>query len=262
MARRGIIPKDGTGPDVVSYEQAFLEGPWRTTWQDAFWAASEFIPTARETITLLKDGAVDKATAAAWMHRAGADDATVAAFIAEADTALLSDYKGLTTQSVLGMYYNQLISTDDATSILESLHVSPQAVPLMLTYADMQRAIAQQQNAVSRVGSLYAARKITAGTAKQSLIRLQVPPVAVDSILATWQLENSINVKLLTETQIIDAWALGIMDEGTALTELGNIGYTPYDSWVLLSIKAKGALPGQPEPGPAPPQGAVIPGTT
>lgn len=262
MARRGIIPKDGTGPGVVSYEQAFLEGPWRDKWSPAFWAASEFIPTARETITLLKDGAVDKATAAAWMHRAGADDATVAAFIAEADTALLSDYKGLTTSAVLGMYYQRLISSDDATAILESLHVSAQAVPLMLTYADLQRAIAQQNNAISRVGSLYAARKITAQTARQSLITLQVPAAALDDIMATWQLENSINVKLLTQAEITDAWKEGIMGEDEALTELGNIGYTPYDAWVLLSLKAKAALPGKPERGPAPPQGAVIPGTT
>ena len=262
MARRGIIPKDGTGPGVVSYEQAFLEGPWRNKWQDAFWQASEFIPTARETITLLKDGAVDKATAAAWMHRAGADDATVAAFIAEADTALLSDYKGLTTSAVLNMYYQRLISPDDATAILESLHVSAQAVPLMLAYADLQKAIAQQNSAISRVGSLYAARKITAQTARQSLITLQVPAAALDDIMATWQLENSISVRLLTQAEITSAWKEGIMDEGEALTELGNIGYTPYDAWVLLSLKAKAALPGRPERGPAPPQGAVIPGTT
>lgn len=262
MARRGIIPKDGTGPDAVSYEQAFLEGPWRNKWLDAFWQASQYIPTAREVITLLKDGAVDKTTAAQWMKRAGADDATTAAFIAEADTALLSDYKGLTTQSVLNMYYQRLISPDDATVILESLHVSPQAVPLMLTYADLQRAIAQQNSAISRVGSLYAARKITAQTARQSLITLQVPAAALDDIMATWQLENSINVKLLTQSEITDAWKEGIMGEDEALTELGNIGYTPYDAWVLLSLKAKAALPGKPEPGPAPPQGAVVPGTT
>jgi len=262
MARRGIIPQKGTGPDAVSFEQAFLEGPWRNKWQDAFWQASQFIPTAREVITLLRDGAVDKTTAAAWMKRAGADDTTVAAFIAEADTSLLSDYKGLTTTAVLNMYYNRLISPDDATGILESLHVSAAAVPLMLAYADMQRAIAQQQNAVSRVGSLYAARKITEQTAKQSLITLQVPAAAVTDIIATWQLENSINVKLLTESQIASAWELGIMDYPTALTELGNIGYTPYDAWVILSLKAKAAQPGQPEPGPAPPQGAVVPGTT
>ena len=262
MARRGIIPQKGTGPDAVTFEQAFLEGPWRNKWQDSFWQLSQFIPTAREVITLLKDGAVDKATAAAWMKRAGADDATTAAFIAEADTSLLSDYKGLTTSAVLNMYYNRLISPDDATNILESLHVSAQAVPLMLVYADMQRAIAQQNSAVSRVGSLYAARKITAATAKQSLLTLQVPAAAVDDIMATWQLENSISVKTLTESQIASAWEYGIMDEATAMTELQNIGYTPYDAWVILSLKAKAAQPDQPQPGPAPPQGAVVPGTT
>jgi hypothetical protein len=262
MARRGIIPKDGTGPDATTYAQAFLEGPWRNKWSRAFWELSQFIPTAREVITLLKDGAVDKDTAAAWMKRAGADDATTAAFIAEADTALLSDYKGLTTSAVLNMYYQRLVTSDDATTILESLHVSPQAVPLMFAYADLQRAIAQQNSAISRVGALYAARKITVQTARQSLITLQVPTAALDDIMATWQLENSINVKLLTEAQIVNAWFLQIMDEGTALTELVNIGYTPYDAWVLLSIKAKGPLDGKPEPGPAPPQGAVIPGTT
>ncbi len=262
MARRGVIAKDGTGPDAVSYEQAFLEGPWRNKWSPAFWEASQYIPTAREVITLLKDGAVDKATAAAWMKRAGADDATAAAFIAEADTALLSDYKGLTTNTVLNMYYNRLVSEADATTILESLHVSPQAVPLMLAYADLQKAISQQSSAVNRVGTLYAARKITEATAKQSLISLQVPAHAVNEIIATWQLENSINVKLLTESQIVDAWEYEIMTEGEALTELGNIGYTPYDAWVLLSLKAKAAQPGKPSPGPAPPQGAVVPGTT
>jgi hypothetical protein len=262
MARRGIIPQTGTGQDAVTYEQAFLEGPWRNKWSDAFWQASEFIPSAREVITLLKDGAVDKDTAAAWMKRAGADDATTAAFIVEADTALLSDYKGLTTSSVLNMYYQRLISQADATTILLSLHVSEAAAPLMLAYADLQRAIAQQNSAVSRVGSLYAARKITEQTARQSLVTLQVPPDAVTDIMATWQLENSIAVKTLTAAQIVDAWEYGVMSEGEALTELGNIGYTPYDAWVLLSLKAKAPLPDKPGPGPAPPQGSVIPGTT
>lgn len=262
MARRGIIPKDGTGPDAVSYEQAFLEGPWRDKWSPAFWAVSQFIPTAREVITLLKDGAVDKDTAAAWMKRAGADDTTTAAFIAEADTSLLSDYKGLTTSAVLGMYYNRLITPADATSILESLHVSAEAAPLMLAYADLQRAIAATNSAVSRVGSLYAARKITVETAKQSLLSLQVPAAAVQEIITVWQLENSINVKLLTQSEIVDAWVYGIMTQDEAVTELTNIGYTPYDAWVLLSVKAKAPLPDPPGPGPAPPQGTVIPGVT
>jgi len=262
MARRGIIPKDGTGPAATSFEQAFLEGPWRNKWSPAFWELSQFIPTAREVITLLKDGAVDKVTAAAWMKRAGADDTTTAAFIAEADATDLSAYKGLTTSSILGMYYQRLVSTADATAMLESMHVSPQAVPLMLAYADLQRAIAQQNSAVTRIGTLYATRKITEQTAKNGLVTLNVPTDAINDIMATWQLENSINVKVLTATQIIDAVAYAIMTPDEGMTELTNIGYTPYDAWVLLSVKAKGPLDGKPSPGPAPPQGSVIPGTT
>ena len=109
---------------------------------------------------------------------------------------------------------------------------------------------------------MYATRKITEQTAKNSLVSLNVPPAAVNDIMATWQLENSINVKVLTEAQIIGAWKYRVMNDGEALTELGNIGYTPYDSWVLLSVNAKGPLPNKPSPGPAPPQGAVVPGTT
>lgn len=261
-ARRGIIPWDGTGPDITSYAQAVRESRFRDKWSDAYKASQQYLPPPYSIITLLKDGAITKDQATGWLTQAGADADVIAGMIAEADATDLSSFRGLTTSAVLNMYYQRLVSADDATTILESLHVSAAAVPLMLAYADLQRAIAAQNAAVTRVGTLYAARKITSDTVKNSLIALQVPPAAVNDILATWQLENSINVKTLTEAQIIDAWAYEVMTESDAITELTNIGYTPYDAWVLLSNKNKGPLPGQPEPGPAPPQGAVIPGTT
>lgn len=261
-ARRGIIPWDGTGPAITSYAQAVKESHYRDKWADAYKASAVYVPPAFSIITMLKDGAITKDQATPWLQELGASPDVIAGMIAEADATDLSSFRGLTTQAVLGMYYNRLVSEADATSMLESLHVSAAAVPLMLAYADLQRAIAAQNSAVTRVGTLYAARKITEATAKQSLITLQVPPAAVNDIVATWQLENSINVKLLTEAQIIDAWAYNIMTVSDALTELTNIGYTPYDAWVLLSNKNKGPLPGQPEPGPAPPQGSVVPGTT
>ena len=261
-ARRGIIPFDGTGPEVTSYAQAVRESRFRDKWADAYRASARLVPNPREVVTLLKDGAVTKEQAAGWLRQAGADDPTVAAFIAEADATALSQYRGLTTTTVLGMFYERLISEADAGKILQSLHVSPQAVPLMLAYADLQRAIAQQKSAVSRVGSLYAARKITEQTARQSLVTLKVPAAALNDIIATWHLENSISVRLLTPAQIADAFEAKIMTQDTALTELQNVGYTPYDAWVILSLKAKRQLPGMPGPGPAPPQGAVVPGVT
>lgn len=261
-ARRGIIPWDGTGPEVTSYAQAVRESRYRNKWADAYKQQAQYIPPPGTIITLLKDQAITKDQAVTWLQAAGASPDVIAGMIGEADATALSDYRGLTVSTVLNMYYQRLVSPADATTILSSLHVSGQAIPLMLVYADLQRAIAQQNNAISRVGSLYAARKITADTARQSLATLQVPADAATDIIATWQLENSINVKTLTEAQIVDAWKLQVMDQGTAEQELQNIGYTPYDAWVLLSIRNKGPLGAPPAPGPGAPQGAVIPGTT
>jgi hypothetical protein len=261
-ARRGIIPWDGTGPDNVSYAQAVRESRYRDKWADAYKASVKYLPPPFSIITLLKDGAITKEQATGWLADSGASADVIAGMIAEADATDLSSFRGLTTQAVLNMYYQRLVTVADATAMLQSLHVSDAAIPLMMAYADLQRAIDQQNKAITRIGTLYAARKITEQTAKNSLVTLQVPPAAIDDIMTTWQLENSISVKLLTETQIVDAAALGIMSEDEAITELGNIGYTPYDAWVLLSIKAKAPLPGRPSPGPAPSQGTVIPGTT
>lgn len=261
-ARRGIIPWDGTGPAVTSYAQAVLESRFRDKWADPYKASVQYLPPPYSIITMLKDGAATKDQATGWLQQAGATADVISAMIAEADATDLGNYRGLTTSAVLNMYYQRLVSVADATTMLESLHVSDAAIPLMFAYADLQRAIAQQNNAITRIGTLYAARKITAQTAKNSLVTLQVPTDAINDIMATWQLENSISVKLLTEAQIADAWEYGIMSEDDALTELGNIGYTPYDAWVVLSLKNKAPLGGQPEPGPAPPQGSVVPGTT
>lgn len=261
-ARRGIIPWDGTGPGVTSYAQAVKESRFRDKWADAYKAQAEYILPPLSVITLLKDGAITKEQATSLLQQRGATPEIIAALIAEADATSLSQYRGLSESAALQMYYNRLISESDVTSILESLHVSKQAIPLVLAYVDLQKAIAQQNSAVSRIGTLYATRKITEQTAKASLIQLQVPGAAVNDIVKTWQLENSINVKTLTESQIVDAWEYQVLTQQEAETELANIGYTPFDAWVLLSNKAKAALPGRPAPGPAPPQGTVIPGVT
>jgi hypothetical protein len=52
MANRGIIPWSGSGPRSTSFEQAFLEGPWRNKWLGPFRKAAEYFPPPR-TITAM-----------------------------------------------------------------------------------------------------------------------------------------------------------------------------------------------------------------
>jgi len=262
MANRGYIPWDGTGAAVVSYEQGFKEGHWRNKWAPVYKRFAEYVPPESTVITLLAHGAIDQAGAAVLLAKQGMSETLISAYLDEAHTQAISDYRGLSVQSTLTAYQARVISDIDARTILESLHVTPAAVDLLLAYADIQRAFEAVTNAIARVRALFAARKITPETARNALVTLNVPVLSIDGIMAAWELENSISVKVLTETQIVDAWEKGIYSTSEALTELENIGYTPFDAWTLLSVKAGGPLPGKPALGPAPPQAQVIPGTT
>lgn len=262
LANRGDIPWHGLGPQVVSFDQGVHETRWRNKYLEAFRKLAVFRPP-ESTITLfLTHGIIDDAQASEMLAHLGMDAATISLYLQEAHFEATSDYRGATINQVLAAYHEQLLTADQATQLLEGFHVTPQAVTFLLDFEDANRAFEAINNVVSRTRTLYAARKITEATAKNALIELGIPLNQVASIIKTWQIENSITVKILTEAQIADAFVAGILTEPQALTELENIGYTPFDAWVVLSLKAKTLVTPQPPGGPAPPQGQVIPGTT
>ena len=80
--------------------------------------------------------------------------------------------------------------------------------------------------------------------------------------MQTWRIQAAASVKTLTASEIADAFLYKAMTQDEAMQELENIGYTPFDAWVRLSITAKGPLPHKPNKEIAAPPLAVIPGTT
>ena len=262
LANRGDIEWTGRGPDAVTYEQGFHEGRWRNKWEPVYRKLARYEPPESTIVTLLAHGAITQQAAAKLLAHRGMPEDLIRAYIDEAHTEALSDYRGATVSMVLQAYYRQMIIADQAAPILESLHVAPSAVRFMLVYEDLQRAFTAVDNAMSRIRTLFAARKITLVTAHDALNRLGIPAAAVEGVLKSWEIENSVSVRVLTEAQIVDAWKEGILTDSETVTELTNIGYTPFDAWVLMSVKAKTAIPGKPARGPAPPQNQVVGGTT
>lgn len=262
MAVRGIIPWKGTGPDKTSFEQAIREGRTKNKWTDAYRAMSRYVPPPGEVITFLAHRAITVEQAHDYLAMHDMDDTTLAAFLNEAELTALSDYRGLTQSAVVDMYYAHLLDRDQATQLLEVLHVTDKAAELLLSYADLRQVIEQVQKSVQRIAGLFTGRKISTDTARLALDRLGIPADSVELIMQGWQLQAQANVKTLTEAQIIDAWYYLVLSEPEAMQALEAIGYTPYDAWVLLSNKVKQPLPGKPPRNVAAPAGAVIPGVT
>lgn len=262
LAARGIIPEHGLGPDALSYDQAVRESRYRNKWGPAYRKLGEHIPPPSTLVTMLAHRAIDEPTAHRLLLENDMPAELAAAYVSEAEYEAISDYRGLTESAVIGMYIAHVLTRPQAVSILSVLHVSEQAAGLLLDYADLRYVVESVNRSVQRIATLFTSRKISVATARDALTRLGLSAVAVDQVIGDWEIQAAANVKILTETQIIDAWYYGIIDQAEAVNDLGAIGYTPYDAWVLLSNKAKGPLPGKPPRIAAPPVGAVIPGVT
>lgn len=262
LAARDIIPWTGTGPQVTSYEQAVRESHYRNKWTDAYKRLAEHIPPPSTIAVMLAHQVIDQKTAHLLLLQNNMTEAQAAAYIAEAQYEAISDYRGLTQSAVVDMYYAHLIDRDQATAILSALHVTDRAAGLLLDYADLRAVVDSVNRSVQRIATLYTARKISTATARGALLKLQIPAGTIDLIIQDWEIQAAADVKVLTASQIVDAWYYGALTQPEAVNLLGAIGYTAFDAWVLLSNKAKGPLPNKPANTAAAPAGAVIPGTT
>lgn len=252
MMNRGIIPAGGSGPEVVSFEQGFLEGPWRNKWLGPMQKLAHYVPPPRTITALIHEGVVDDATALKWFQGFGMDAATAAVYLKSAHSGKTSAAKALTVSNIETLYKDKLITAAEATSQLVALGYPQTAAAELIKLADFNVAHANITSAVTRIKTLYVQRKITKANATDALTKLGQAAADVASVLQVWDVEISVNVKQLTEAQIVQAYGYAIMTQSEAMGNLQAIGYTPYDAWVLLSIKNKAPLDGAPAKGPAP----------
>src|SRR6185312_10819957 len=75
MVRRGVIPQDGTGPDVLSFQQGVAEGATKNKWLSALEQIMTVLPAEGRVTTLLRNGTITRAQAIAYYQQLGYDQA-------------------------------------------------------------------------------------------------------------------------------------------------------------------------------------------
>jgi hypothetical protein len=249
LYRRGIIPLDGTGPDVLSVQQGIAEGATKDKWWRHVADLATYIPPPRTVTALERSGVITPTQAAAYYADSGLDATLAAYYSANASSDKVSHHKQLAESQILDLYEAHTLTTDQATPLLEALGYTPEECAYILSLRDVSRSIKAVNGAISKVQNYYLARKLSTGDASSALDALGVAPAHRDELIGLWQLERGANVRILTQAEITAAFGAGIMDQPTAQTYLESLGYSPFDAWTLLSIKHKAALPDQPTEG-------------
>lgn len=236
MANRGIIPWMGAGPDVVSFEQGFKEGPWRNKWLEPYRKASEYFPPPRTVTALLNSGAITVEQAQKLLLEQGLSPELAAAYTTESAHTKTTKQRDLAVSQITTLYTDQAIDANLTRSMLETLGYDTAEADFIITIADLQRVTRFTEAAISTVHTQYTNYRIDRSTASTELDALQVPAGQRDQLLMLWDGERKTRQKTLTETQIHSAFKKGILTAEDAMTKMVQIGYAPDDAAILLQL--------------------------
>lgn len=236
MANRGIIPWTGTGPGVVSFEQAFLEGPWRNKWLKPFREVVEYLPPPRTVTALLNQGAITIAQAQTLLQRQGLSADLAKAYTLESSHTKTAKQRDLTVSNIETLYADQAIDNGTASGMLVALGYDDNEAAFILTTVDFRRISQALSQAVGAVHTAYVNHRIDRSTASTQLDGLDVPSAQRDQLLTVWDNERTTRVRVLTEAQVHSAFKKGLIDEAGAAVRLIQMGYSPEDAAILLQL--------------------------
>lgn len=248
MARRGIIPRTGTGPGVVSYDQAVREGHWKNKWGDAFWQASQYYPPPRTIVTLVHQGVISDARAAELLAQQGVPEDLIAGYLAEGHATKTATVHQLAAGTIEQLYADKAITKDEATALLVKLNYTAEDAGWLLELQDVKREQHYQNLAINKIHNLYVGHKAAKSDAGSALRALGVPQDQVDHLFTVWDLEREANIAHLSPAQIVSGFKYGIFDQAAAMSLLQEHGYLPHDAWAVLSIGVHSAQPNEPPP--------------
>lgn len=236
MANRGIIPWEGTGPDVTSFHQGFLEGPWRNKWRDSFRRLAVYRPPPRTIPTLYKSGAIGKHEAIHLLREAGLDQSLAEAYVVSASGEKVKKAKDIAESAVIELYRDRAIDRTQAVAMLGDLGYDHHEADFLIVIAELARVKRYTETAISTTHSRYTGHAITRSEASNDLDKLGVPAHQREELLGLWDLERADKVKHLTAAEVHKAVKKDLLTPEEGLHRLERMGYPTEDAEIYLKL--------------------------
>lgn len=236
LANRGIIPWDGTGPNVTSFAQAVNESRFKNKWVDAYKALAIYRPPPRTVTAMLREGSITESQAITYLQQYGVPADAIPAYTSKSHKSAVQTAHEITESNIITLYKERAITKEEATAHLVTLGYSQDDAALILTSAELQYQITLTNATMAAIRSAYLHHHITRGDAITQLDARGVNSQYRDSQIALWDLEIEVGLKQLTPKQILDFWSVNLIDKDTATLMLTQAGYSDRDAGLLVAF--------------------------
>lgn len=236
MANKGLIPWDGRGAGVISFEQAVLESHYRNKWLEAYRKDAEYFPPPRTITAMYNSGALNKDDAAKLLAEQGLNPTLIAAYLSDATKTKTSKFKDLAAATIGTLYQDQAIGDSEAKAMLMKLKYDASEADFIILTWQLQREEKFRSTAISTTHTQYINHKIARDKASALLDQFHVPSNQRDYLLSLWDQEQTAKVTLLTAAEIKKAVNKNLIDPADGLDRLIQRGYTEEDAAIYMAL--------------------------
>ncbi len=245
-ANRGIIPWQGTGATATTFQQAISESDIKDKWEPILRQLAVYFPPPGTVHTLLVHGAITEDQAIALWQQGGVSPEMAQAFSHVATVEQVTTDKALAKGEILQLVQEQAITDAEATDMLARVGYGTDNAPFLIEMAHLRYELQILRTAINNVARQYVAHKVTGAAALNDLQALGLQPEQANLIMQTLSVQRAGMVSTLTAGEIADLYYYSIADEATCMQMLQNLGYSAWDAWAIISIRAHGKQPNEP----------------
>jgi hypothetical protein len=192
--------------------------------------------------SMLKAGTATPEQAAVWLTNLGYGPDQVAAFVGGSPTTTIAKAKSDTEAMILQEYNEGIITQGAAHNALANIGYNADQANMLTDVEDAKVAKSERDTAVSGVKSSFIKGHISTAEASSALDTLGVPSSARDGLITAWGVEQSTQVRVLTEAQIGIAARNGIISYDQAIARWVAQGYSQSDADILAAQYGGGPL--------------------
>lgn len=207
-------------------------------WRDRLANIARIVPGRIDIRRMLAAGIITPEQARERYQRLGytASDAAIMVQLAQASTT--STGKDLTLAHLTAEYEGEYIDRAEYLARLESLGYSEAEARQLADLADAKRVARARQQFENRIHSQYVGHKIDRPAAVEALGKAGISEAARARMLTEWDNEKAVNVRTLTQAQILKAYKNGLITREVGLDELTDQGLSDADANRLLDLQA------------------------
>lgn len=227
LYNRGLVTQE-------QVNQALRESRVKDKYVDLAFQLHRKVPPIFTVQRALKSGSISHDDAVRVVMESGYAKADAEWIVAAGTATSTESSSSKVITAVEELYIGNAISQADALAAFKAQGLSEHAAQVTLSAAEFRREAKISAQVIAAIRSRFIGRHITANVASGLLDKIGIPTQQRDILISLWSVEQSANVRTLTEAQVVKAVAKQIItaDEGAA--RLTAMGYSATDAQLLL----------------------------